>query len=109
MRETAIRWVSTARGVGEKDESGDGLDGLAAFLESFGYDIQDLKRMDWLAAAVLVECGCGLREYVERFDGDLARELQAADADAKAAMHGGLPTDASFRHDIRFCGYRPAL
>ena len=61
------------------------------------------------AAAVLVEFDVALREYVERFGGDLRRELEAAEADARAALSGEPATEESLRHCIRHPGYRPAL
>lgn len=102
VRERAIRWVTSARGLAEDDDTG-----LASFLARFGYGVADVARMDWLAAAVLLECGDALRDYVERSGGDLRRELEAADADAAAAMNGDPPTEASLRHDLRHRGYRP--
>lgn len=111
IRETAIRWVSSIRGVREDvpPSDDDGIDGLEAFLDRFGYEVDDVRRLEWLAAAVLVECGGALRDYVLRFGGDLARELEAAEAEAKAAMNGDPPTEESFRHELRHRGYRPAL
>lgn len=104
IRESAIRWVASARGLRE-DAPADDDAPLAEFLARFGYEVDDVKRMDWLAAAVLVERGGGLRDYVERF-GDLAGELRAAAAEAQAAMNGDPPTDASLRHDLRSREYR---
>lgn len=111
MDEKAMRWVSWARGLGDIDSAGESElgDAFADVLNGFGYSIGDVSRMDWLAAAVLVEHGACLREYVERFGGDLSLELRALEADAVAAMNGDPPTDASRRHDIRSPGFRPSV